>query len=227
MTSMHGQTLVAAVLLVLASGTGLRAQTSRADPVDLQSRLGAQVNVNLPRKWESSIGYEARMVDNSSAYRGSYFSTELSHPLGKRLKGFGNYRLARVTDAVSHRFGVGVELEAKKGPFTFSFRPTFQYQRTFLDDAEQGSREVLRARMRAKFPATRQVTLYASVEPYFAFAGVYPIDNWRNTAGVQWEFRKKTQVDLHYIYRPDYAKIYNRTYHIVGLAFSTDLKLPR
>jgi hypothetical protein len=167
------------------------------------------------------------MIGNSSVYYGSYFSGELGHPVGKHLTVFTNYRLAKVTDAVSHRYGVGAEMETKRGRFTLSFRPMFQYQRKFLGDAEQGSREVLRTRVRAKVPATKHVTFYGSVEPYFAFTGVYPVDNWRNTAGVQWEFMKHGKIDLHYIYRPDYAKIYNRTYHIFGAEFSMDLKLPR
>lgn len=192
----------------------------------MQSRFGLQVNLNLPRKLEFSVGYEARMIGNSSVYSGSYFSGELGRPLGKRATAFTNYRLAKVTDAVSHRFGVGVELETTHDPVALSVRSLFQYQRTFLDDAEQGSREVLRMRVRAKVPATKHVTVYGSVEPYFAFSGEYPVDNWRNTVGVQWELRKDLKFDLHYIFRPDYAKIYNRTYHIVGAEFSIDLKVP-
>ena len=56
----------------------------------------------------------------------------------------------------------------------------------------------------------------------------YPVDNWRNTVGVQWEFLKKRKIDVYYIYRPDYAKeFYNRTYHIFGAELSADVKFPR
>ncbi|MSR06499.1 MAG: DUF2490 domain-containing protein [Gemmatimonadetes bacterium] len=223
---MHKQTCRAALVLALANGAGLRAQTSREDPVDVQSRFAAQVNLNLPSKWDASVGYEGRMIGNSSVYHGSYVSGELGHPLRKHLAVFANYRLARVAEEVSHRFGVGAELETKRGRLTISFRPMFQYQREFEDDdAEQGSRGVLRTRVRAKIPATKHVTVYGSVEPYFAFTGVFPVDNWRNSVGLQWDFMKHGKVDLHYIYRPDYAKFYNRTYHIVGVGFSMDVKL--
>ena len=224
---MNGQTSSAVLLLALTSGAGLRAQPSRADPVDVQSRLGVQLNLNLAKTWDGSVGYEGHMTGNSAVYRGSYLSAELGHALGKHLTVFANYRLAKVSEAVSHRYGLGAELEAKRHHLTLSFRPTFQYQRKVLDDGEQGSPGVVRTRVRAKVPVTKHLTFYGSVEPYFAFTGLYPVDNWRNTAGVQWEIRKHLQLDLHYIYRQDYEKIYNRTYHIFGVEFSIDRKFPR
>jgi hypothetical protein len=216
-------------VLVLTSGGGLVAQTSRSDPVDVQSRLGTQATLNLPRKWEASVGYELRMIGNASVYHGSYFDGELRRALGKQLTVLTNYRFAALTDARSHRYGAGAELERKMEHLSLSFRPMFQYQLKVLDDdAEQGSRHVLRTRLRAKVPSGKRVAVYGSVEPYFAFTGIYPVDNWRNTAGLQWEFLKKRKLDVYYIYRPDYAKaFYNRLYHIFGAEFSTDVKFPR
>src|SRR4029079_8595542 len=128
----------AVLLLVLTSGAGLRAQPSRTDPVDVQSRFGTQLNVNLPKKWEFTAAYEARMTGNSSTYRGSYFSGELGRPFGKHLSVLANYRFARLTDSASHRFGAGAEVEAKRHRLTLPFRTLVQYQPKALDD-EQGS----------------------------------------------------------------------------------------
>jgi len=222
---MDGRTASVLLLSILASGPELRAQATQADPTDVQSRFGVQVKLDLPKKWKSSVAYQARLIDNSSVYRGSYFSGELGRPVGKRLGVFTNYRLARLTGGVTHRYGIGAELEAASGDVTLSFRSMFLYQRKVVDDAEQGTRQVLRTRVRAKVAATKRLTVYGSVEPYFAFTGVYPIDNWRDTAGLEWEFLKDVTIDLFYIYRPDYSKIYNRTYHIVGGEISLGLKL--
>jgi hypothetical protein len=221
--------MFAGILLILAPASGLFAQVSRADPVDLQARFGAQLKLNLPKKLEGSIGYELRMIGNASNYHGSYFDGELGRPFGEYVTLFGNYRLARITsEAVAHRFGLGGEIERKMDRLSVGFRPMFQYQEAGLDDAEQGSSQAVRTRMKVKVPAGKRVTLHGSVEPYFAFTGVYPVDNWRNTVGAQWEFMKDRKVDLYYIYRPDYSKpFYNRTYHIVGAEFSTEIKLPR
>jgi len=61
----------AALTLILASAGGLFAQPTRSDPVDVQSRFGAQLKLNLPRKWEGSLGYEARMVSDASDFHGN------------------------------------------------------------------------------------------------------------------------------------------------------------
>ena len=221
------QQKLAALLLVVASGA-LAAQPTRADPVDLQARFGMQIQADLPRKWEGSLGYEGRMVSDASHYQGSYFDGELGRALGKHVTVFGNYRFASVTDAKAHRFGIGGEVEKKTTHYSVAFRPMFQYQRALLDDAEQGSSDALRTRLKVKAPVGERLTFHASAEPYFAFTGIYPVDNWRNTVGVQWEFMKKRKVDVYYIYRPDYSKeLYNRTYHIVGAEFSTEMSLPR
>jgi hypothetical protein len=213
------------VLLLLASRDGLFAQTSRFDPVDLQARMGMQLKLNLPRKWDASFGYELRMTGNASAYHGSYIDGELGRALGKSLSLFTNYRFGSLTDDQTHRLGVGGEMDKQMSHFWLLFRPMFQYQRSGLDDAEQGSSRALRTRLKAKVPAGKRVTFYGSVEPFFAFTGIYPIDNWRNTIGAQWEFTKRHTLDAYYVYRPDYAKeLYNRTYHILGLNISRELK---
>jgi hypothetical protein len=225
---MQRQTCVALVL-GLVFGKELAAQATRIDPVDVQSRFGMQLKLNLPRKWEGSVGYEARMIANASDYHGSYFDGELGRPVGKHLSLFANYRLANVAnDPLAHRFGIGAELEAKTDRYSVAFRPMYQHQRAGLDDAEQGSSDAVRTRVKLKVPAGKRLTMYGSVEPYFAFTGIYPVDNWRNTVGADWEFMKKRKLGVYYIYRPDYAKrFYNRTYHIIGADFSTEITLPR
>jgi hypothetical protein len=215
-----------ALAATLVAGASLRAQTSLRDPVDVQGRFEMQVNLDLPRRWDMSLGYEMRLTDNVSSPHGSYFRGELRRSLGSHLSAFGNYRLARLTDDVAHRFGIGAELETQRGHVNLSLRPMFQFQRKVLDDAEQGVQQVLRTRAKASVAAARHLKIYGSVEPYFAFGGLYPVDNWRNTAGVQWEFRKDLTIDLYYVYRPDYAKIYNRTFHILGAEMSIDLAPP-
>ena len=224
------RTLPFLTILLLACGTRLHAQTSRSDPVDVQSRFGMDVNINLPKKFESTLGYELRMVNNASTYRGSYWSGELGYNLRKRLSVFSSYRFAQVTDAVSHRFAVGAQVEQKRGKrMTFSFRPMLQYQKQLVDDDGQTIKETtyLRTRFRAKFQERKHLAFYGSVEPAFTFHSEFPIDNWRNTAGLQYEFTKNRKIDLHYSYRADYAKTYNRTFHVLGVGFILDMKLPR
>lgn len=214
-------------LVLVASGARVHAQTSRTDPVDIQTRVGMSLNFSLPKKFESALEYELRMVDNASAYRGSYLTGELGYAFGKHLSGLTTYRIARVGDVVTHRTGIGAQLEQMRGErITISFRPLLQYQKERVDDDGQtiDATTFLRTRLRAKFQQRKHVALYGSVEPYFTFHGDFPVDNWRNTLGVQYQFTKHRKIDVHYIYRPDYAKIYNRTYHTFGVEFVQDLK---
>ncbi|MEI6946584.1 DUF2490 domain-containing protein [Paraflavisolibacter sp. H34] len=215
--------LAPALLLTAGAAT---AQTSKSDPVDVQSRLGAALKWNLPRRWEASLEYQARFVDNASVYRGSYISAEGGYSFSKHLKALANYRLALTTKDHSNRYGLGLEVSEKWGKWSLAFRPMAQYLTRYADD-EETSRETnlfVRTRLQAKYALLKKLDLYASLEPYFVFDGAYPIDNWRNTLGLKYEYAQNKKIDLYYIYRPDYAKSYNWTFHVVGMNFDFSLK---
>lgn len=228
--TIHRSTALA--LAALLAGTApAGAQTSRDDPSDFQTWYSAAVNVNLPNKWEASMRYRLRLEDNSSAYAGSYLTGELGFQPLKGLTLLGDYRLALADDGTYHRVGAGFDASRKVGGgTTLSFRPMLQYQRQdFADDDEGGDEDLLlRTRFRARHRVSKPLDVYASTEPYFTFqGGEHPVDNWRNTVGLQYEYAKDRKIDLFYIYRPDYARDYNRSFHVVGVNLEFDLKWPR
>jgi hypothetical protein len=216
----------AATLLLAAAGTA-GAQPSRADPSDVQGWYQVGVDLDLPKKWKSGVEYRLRTEDNASAYRGSYVTGELGRTVRKGITLFGNYRFADVDAEITHRLGLGGEASRKVRGTTLSFRPQVQHRLQGSDD-EQGSdaKTLVRTRLQLKRPLTKRFEVYASTEPYFNFDADYPVDNWRNTAGVEWEYLSGKTVDLFYIYRPDYAKSYNRTFHVVGMNLGFDVKVP-
>ena len=211
----------AAALALLMSTRNARAQTSPQDPSDLQAWYGAVLELNLPNGWESSLQYRLRMVDGASSYRGSYVTAEGRKELVNGLAALGGYRLARVEDGTFHRFAVGAEATYDPSDaLRLTFRPQIQHQeQTFADDDEQSGdqKTLLRTRLRARYELTPSIDVYASTEPYFAFGEDYPIDNWRNTFGVKHALPGGLALDLFYIYRPDYARSYNRTFHVIGI----------
>ena len=219
--------------LVAASGLAAPAhgQTSRSDPTDVQSWYGAGLQLDLPHKWEASADYRLRMIGNASHYRGSYVTGELGYAVRKHVSLFANYRFADVTeDGIAHRFGVGVDGSRKWLGTTVSFRPQVQHRLAGTDDEQGGdgdAKTVWRTRLQLKRPLTNALDVYASTEPYFDFAASYPVDNWRNTLGMKYEYAPGKKLDLFYIYRPDYAKSYNRTFHVVGMSLDFDAKLGR
>jgi hypothetical protein len=75
-------TLVLALLLVLGTLVSGRAVAAERDTVDVQSRFGLRLDLNLPRKWELDLNYRHRMVDDLSTHRGSYVTLKAERRLG-------------------------------------------------------------------------------------------------------------------------------------------------
>lgn len=219
-----------AASILLLAGLALPASFARAadDSVDLQSRGGVSLALNLPGHWSAEVAYENRRFENLSAFRGHYLSVEGGYHLTKHLDLLANYRLAKGTDWTSHRYGLGFEYERKAGGFSLGFRPIFQQRAksTDDDDSEGEGDTFLRARLQARYGLSRRLDVYGSVEPYFAFGAEYPVDHWKNTLGARYELTKRARVDLYYIYRPDYGKSYNRTFHVVGFELRFKAKVP-
>jgi hypothetical protein len=215
---------LAAALLLSAAAAG--AQTSRADPSDVQGWYQLGVDLDLPKKWEASAEYRLRTVDNASDYHGSYLTGEIGRELFRRVSLFANYRYADVEAEVTHRLGIGAKVSRKLWGTTVSFRPQVQHRLQGGDD-EQGTdaKTMVRTRLKLAHPLTRSIGLYASTEPYFDPTAGYALDNWRNTVGTKWEYAKGKTVDQFYIYRPDYAKSYDRTFHVVGMSLGFDVKM--
>ena len=211
---------ICSALLLASVAAPLRAQTSALDPSDLQVWFGTTVEADLPNRWVATLQYRGRMVDDGSSYRGSYITAEGAWGALDWLDLIGGYRLALVEGGVYHRVAAGVEAIRSAGPFRVSLRPLLQHQRrSFADDDERAGDEttLLRTRLRGRYRATPRLDLYASSEPYFAFGADYPVDNWRNTAGVKLGVGESLWIDAFYIYRPDYARSYNRTFHVIGV----------
>lgn len=217
--------LAALAAVVLAAPSALHAQTSRADPDDFQARAGAELVLNLPRRWEVSLGVKRRYVNDASTHDGTYYSSDLAYETRGPLTLLGSHRLARTLSGDRHRLGGGVEMSRKIRSASLSGRMLVQYQRPSDTDDEQTSATVLRTRLRMKMPLGEWLTPYASIEPFFATSGLYAVDNWRNTAGLQLRVTKRTRLDAYFIYRPDYAKVYNRTFRTIGLDVSHERKL--
>jgi hypothetical protein len=210
-----------AALLAAATSADALAQTSRADPTDLQAWYAVGLGFDMPARWEGELRYRARTVDNASEYRGSYITAELARRLapGGPLTATAGYRLALVDDATAHRFSIALEAAHRTGATTLSLRPMLQYQHRIFDDDVDGSESatLLRTRARVRHRLGSAVAFYGSVEPYFNFGDGYFIDNLRNTAGVSVRYAQGRRIDLFYIYRPDFAKSYNRTFHVIGV----------
>ncbi len=217
----------ASIAILLAAASSVSAASR--DTTDVQSRGGLGLSLNLPGRWRSSLEYENRRVENLSEFRGHYFTVEAGYRPARHVDVFASYRLARGSDWTSHRYGLGLEYARPLGAFRVGFRPMIQHRTKAADDDDAGGEgdTFLRTRLQVQYALGRRLDLYGSVEPYFAFGAEYPVDNWKDTIGLEYDLTDHARVDLYYIYRPDYGKSgYNRTFHVVGFELRFRAKLP-
>lgn len=198
--------------------------------MDFQTRYGFLLKGDFPKRWTGAFQYELRMVNNASEIRGSYFTVEVGRKpwAGRNLELAGHYRLAAVRTGTDHRLALGLEGTRKFGATALSLRTLLQRQWRMRDDDEgAGAETFLRVRPRGKRPLGERWAVSLAVEPYFTFAeGEYPVDNWRNVLTLQYSLGKGKRLDLYYMYRPDYARSYNRTFHTVGIQAEMDFRIP-
>jgi hypothetical protein len=216
------------VLAVVAAGLPGRAQTSKADPKDLQGWMQASLGLNLPKRWDASLDLQYRRQGDLGAFMGAYVSPSVGYGVTKKMRVFANYRYAQTSDAWSSRVGIGVEFSTKKSGWNIGFRPQVQHTLRYADDGDgsASAKTLLRARLQARHALTKKLDGYFSLEPYLNFdPSEYIIDNIRNTVGLRYEYAKGRKIGLFYIYRPDYSKSYNRVFHVVGLRWDLDWKV--
>jgi len=215
------------ILVFLSAYQSVLAQTSKADPTDVQGWYGGTLDINLPRKWAAELDYQARYFNNVRTFNGSYISVGASKEILDFLSLQAEYRLALVSGLTSHRVSVGAEASQQFGELDISLRALIQNRVQDFDDATISNDHsgYWRVRLGAKFGLIKKLDMYVKTEPIMKFGGVYFIDNWRNTLGFKYKIKKHLKLDAYYIYRPDFAKAtYNRFFHINGVSIIYSLK---
>jgi long-subunit fatty acid transport protein len=215
------------ILVFFCAYQSVLAQTSKADPTDIQGWYGGTLDINLPRKWAAELDYQARYFNNVRTFNGSYISVGASKEIANFLSLQAEYRLALVSGLSSHRVSVGAEASQQFGEVDISLRALIQNRVQDFDDATISNDHsgYWRVRLGAKFGLVKKLDMYVQTEPIMKFGGVYFIDNWRNTIGFKYKFSKQLKLDAYYIYRPDFAKAtYNRLFHINGVSLIYSLK---
>jgi hypothetical protein len=215
------------ILVFLGAYQFVLAQTSKADPTDVQGWYGGTLDFNLPRKWTAELDYQARYFNNVRTFNGSYISVGASKEVSDFLVLQAEYRLALVSGLTSHRVSIGAEASQQFGEVGISLRALIQNRVQDFDDATISNDHsgYWRVRLGAKVNLVKKLNMYVQTEPIMKFGGVYFIDNWRNTIGLKYKLSKQLKLDAYYIYRPDFAKAtYNRLFHINGVSLIYSLK---
>jgi len=202
-------------------------QASFDDPVDVQGWYALSFNCAPAKKWKLEADYQYRSINNLKSYNGSYMSLGASRKVVKNLDLLAEYRLALVSKGTYHRGSFGFQYGVDVKKWEFGLRGLFQNQVQDFDDTAKPieSSGYVRFRLGAKYPLSKNATLYGSVEPIFKINGIFITDNWRDQIGIKYKINRNWKLDAFYIYRPDYAKrTYNRYFHLVGLGLEYYLK---
>lgn len=204
-------------------------QATKTDPTDAEGWYSASLKLDLPKKWETNLTYEARFYNNLKTYYGSFISLSGTKSVSKVVKLSGEYRVALLEEGITHRYTLGMEATWKfKKKLELATRLQIQNRIQDAYDPLEATDKTLfwRFRTQLKYPLHKDWDIYGSVEPIMEVGGDNFVDNWRNTLGFKYKGLKKTKIDLFYIYRPDYGKkTYNRLYHIIGLNVAYQLKV--
>jgi hypothetical protein len=207
----------------------VKSQATRADPVDIQGWFGANVEADLPKKWDIDFSYQVRMNNNITSYNGSYYSIGVKKQLIKPLSILVEYRLSQVLKGTYNRLSTGLDIDFNVNKIKSDLRFLYQNQVQDFDDPikETDKDHFLRARVRGRIPLIKKTYLVLSTEPIYSLSPGFRIDNYRHQVGFRYDIKKYIQLELFYINRPDYAKSYKRQYHIFATTLSYSFKVKR
>lgn len=205
--------------IVAAPLHSLNAQTSKTDPVDGQAWYGLEVKKKLNKDWSIALAWQGRNYNNMQTHNGDYYSIAVSKQFRKAFDLQSEYRLGQVAKGTYHRYSLGGSWQQKFHQVKLSTRILFQNQLQDFNDIAKSNEQSLyiRTRFGAKIKCTSWLSIYAQTEPIAKMGGRKVLDNIRNTIGTSFSFSEHVDADLYYIYRPDFAKSYVRTYHILGV----------
>lgn len=224
--SKHGHTLWLCSLAILILALPAMAQTSKSDPTDVQGWYGAKLNAELSKNWKIDLEAQVRFYNNLKTYNGAFFSLGGERRINDYFSLIGEYRLALVQKGVYNRLSAGGSFTYEWEKPEFEFRLLVQNQLQDFDEVGRLSQREFyaRTRFRLKYPVSEHIDIYLATEPIFKYKGRQLIDNVRNLAGVRFPIAGGLKGLLYYIYRPDFAKSYTRTFHTFGAEIIYTLK---
>lgn len=205
-------------------------QTSRQDPVDWQGWTSAKLNLDLPKKYEAYVEYERRYDANISIINAAYLDLGFSKKLSKKFKVLAQYRLAKVENRTFNRYTFGAEYGQSQKKNSWGYRALFLNK---LYEFDNGLPDILFGDAYSRFKIfyerelTPKIAIGLSSEYIFNLSEGIELDNIRNKINANYQINKNGKLDLFYMYRPDFAKKYNRTFHILGISYTHQLKIAK
>ena len=192
------------IVFCLALPTALLGQVNDAGlwtSIDLQTDISKRFNVDA--------NVELRFNENISELGTIYGETSLGYKFNKSLEFSAGYRLIgkrRLDDSYSarHRMLFNVSYRKKIKKITTTFRVRYQTQFTDINRSADWRvpEEYLRTKIAIKYDTDKKWTPFFSGESFYRI-GVDPgivFNEYRLSAGVDYDFNKKSGITLAYIF---------------------------
>lgn len=168
--------------------------------IDLEKKIGNELAIQFSD--------EIRMNENISEVGTWLNEIGLDYRINKVISASVAYRLIlkrRVDDSYStrHRYLINLNFKEKFGNFNLSFRTRFQSQYTDILSSDFGKSpdNYLRTRVSVKYNTNRKYIPFVSGETFFHLnhPGGFLFDNYRVSGGIEYQFSKKSSLNLGYM----------------------------
>lgn len=193
--------------------------------------LWASVNLekNIIQKLTAEFSQEFRMNENISEL-GSFFSEAgMQYRFSKRFAVSAGYRFSnkrRLDDSYSkrHRILFNVNYREKISDLTVAIRLRYQSQYRDVNSSDDGKvpENYFRSKITFKYDLKKRITPFLSGETFVYLnrpEGML-FDNYRLSAGLEYEFSKKSSVDLGYLIDREINKNDPLTGYIIALGWN-------
>ena len=196
-----------------------------AQPSDLQTRWGLELEKDFRKGFDLSLSYQARVGNNAQAFQGSYFSLSTGYKINKWLRAQAEIRYA--TSPVWDKFRTGAGLVARKNfhKNQLEIRLLYQYEWYYQSIPELGqnlSKNILRLRLQYTRKLVKNLKAFVGIEPrWMVKEQLGYVQRVRNSLGLEWGFFKHHSLQVVYFYQPEFNSSYtwNNTLHVINLNY--------
>ena len=194
------------VLLLMMIGAVPHFALSQVNDAGMWYALDLEKNLN--QNMTANVGTEIRLNENISELGTFLTEAGISYRLSKQVAVSVGYRFTqkrRVDDSYSarHRFLVNLNLRHKIERIAIGARIRYQSQYSDVNSSEDGKipDNYIRTKITAKADLNKRYAPYLSYEAFIHVnrpeGALY--DNYRLAAGIEYEFSKKSAIDVGYM----------------------------
>mgnify|MGYP003915040113 FL=1 len=193
-----------------------------AQQKDFQLWTSAGISKEFNKKFTLGGQFQTRFDQNSSALGTTFGEIGAKYSVADFFKTGVNYRFRTRGEGLTQRIDFENTLRLKLNDERFYFRILVQrdFYRSAIDD------DNLRLRLKYQHKFSKKVKGYLAAEYFYGWEYADGFRNWRRqryTGGFEYEFKKKSFIELFYRYQGDMNKPRPDQDYIIGVGYKLEL----